>query len=130
VPIIGAPSAPAGGTAVPTDGTFANANWAEVFFTDHDYTGRTILTNGLLLADLSVGTSYLARTYLWSTGLSPAAWQKCFDLEYVDNAGNIGTLNSITSRRIGPEESMVGTISSTSGNKAADVRLRIQRGRH
>jgi hypothetical protein len=130
VPIIGAPSVPAGGTAVPTDGTFANANWAEVFFTDHDYTGRTILTNGLLLADLSVGTSYVARTYLWSTGLSTAAWQKCFDLEYEDNAGNIGTLNSITARRIGQEESSVRAISSTSGGKASDVLLRLQRGRY
>lgn len=130
MPIIGAPSAPAGGTSVPTDGTFANANWVEALYTDHDYTGRTILTNGLLLADLSIATSYIARTYLWSTGLATPAWQKVFDLEYVDNAGNIGTLQSITAIRIGGEESALKTISATSGGKAAQALLRLQRGRY
>lgn len=130
MPIVGTPSSPAGGTAVPTDGTFVNANWAEVFFSDHDYSGRTIVTNGLLLLDLSIGLARLARVYLWSTGLSPAAWQQVGDLLYEDNSNNIATLRSISMIREGAEESSLALVGSTSGNQAALVKLRLQRGRY
>lgn len=130
MPITGSPQAPAGGTAVPTDGTFANGNWVETFFTDHDFTGRTVLTNGLLLSDLSIGTAYISRNYLWNTALAVAAWQSVFDLKYTDNAGNIGTLRNVTPVRIGGEESSLMAMSSTSGGKIAVTRMRMQRGRY
>lgn len=129
MPIVGAPVAPGGGTTVLTDGSYANPNWAEVFYTDHDFSGRTILTNGLLLLDLSVTLSRLARVYLWSTGLATPAWQLCADLLYEDNANNIAVLRQISTMRVGAEESALSLIASTSAGQAARINLRLQRGR-
>jgi len=130
MPIIGAPAGLVGGSAVPTDGTFANANWVEALYTDHDYSGRTILTNGLLLLDFSIAQTRLARCYVWNTALSTAAWQQFADLVYFDNSSNSGTLQSITPVRIGAEESALIAIASTSGGQAAQFTFRLQRGRY
>ena len=130
MPVVGIPSAPTGGSAVPTDGTFASSSWVEVFDTHHDFTGRTILTNGLLLLDSSVGSTFLATVYLWSTGLATPAWQQCFNLAYFDNAGNQGTLRQISVIRVGQEESAVSLISQSSGNQIAQHVIRLQRGRY
>lgn len=130
MPIVGTPVAPTGGSAVPTDGTFASSGWVEVFYTDHDFSGRTILTNGLLLLDLSVTLSRIARIYLWSTGLATPAWQQVADLLYEDNSNNIATLRQISAVRVGQEESSLSVIAATSGNQAAHITLRLQRGRY
>lgn len=130
MPIVVSPPSIPGGTAVPTNGAFVNGNWVEVFDTHHDFTGRTIITNGLQLLDIQTGQQQLANCYLWNTALSTPAWQQWCQLANFDNAGNQATLRQISLIRTGPEESAVSLITSTSGNQVARYVIRLQRGRY
>jgi hypothetical protein len=120
-----------GSNPVPTSGgTFVNANWVEVFYSDHNFAGDCVITNGLQLLIFIQGTAHLCSAYLWNTATAQANWQKYADVNYQDVAGNIGTLQGYTQVRIGAEESSVVTTSSTSGGKNAQVKVRLQRGRY
>lgn len=120
-----------GSNPVPTaNGTFVNANWVEVFFSDHDFQGDCVITNGLQLLIFVQGSAHVCSAYVWNTALASANWQKYADVNYQDVAGNIGTLQGYALSRIGAEEASLVTVSSTSGNKNAQVRIRLQRGRY
>lgn len=117
---------------VPTSGgTFVNANWVEVFYTDHDFAGDCVVTNGLQLLLFQQGQARICQAYLWNTATSPTNWQQwTSSVAYIDVAGNGGTLQSYSLGRIGPEECSIKAFLSTSGGKSAQVRLRLQRGRY
>ena len=117
-----------GGNAVPTGGTFTNANWLEVFYTDHDFTGDCIITNGLLLLRFQAATAHVCTAYLWSTAQTTPGWLNFATLDYNDNAANAGTLRSYSLVRVGTEEAAIQAQSSTSAGNHASMRIRLGRG--
>jgi len=120
-----------GSNAVPVaGGTFVNANWVEVFHSDHVFTGDCVITNGLQLLLFEATQARLCTAYLWNTATATANWQNYATVKYQDVAANIGTLRGYTLIRVGPEESSLVATLSTSGNKNADVWIRLQRGRY
>lgn len=120
-----------GSNAVPVaGGTFVNANWVEVFYSDHSFVGDCVITNGLQLLLFVAGNSGTPSAYLWNTALATANWQLYATPSYNDVAGNSGTLRSYKLNRVGPEEVSLTAILSTDGNKNAQVDIRLQRGRY
>lgn len=118
----------AGGNAVPTNGSFTNANWVEVFGPAHDFAGDCVVTNGLLLLGFPAGVANVCTVYLWSTAQTTPGWLSAGTLVYNDNAGNVATLRSYTLQRVGINEVRLLTRSSTSAGNWAEVRLRLQAG--
>jgi hypothetical protein len=120
-----------GSNAVPSSGgTFVNANWVEVFYSDHNFTGDCVVTNGLQLLLFTAASANLCLAYLWNTATATANWQQYAQVNYQDVAGNIATLRSYKLNRVGPEECSLAAVLSTSGNKNARVNVRLQRGRY
>lgn len=110
---------------VPTSGgTFVDSHWVEVFGTDHDFVGDCVITNGLLLILLQVGSA--PTCYLWNTALAVATWQQCAIL-HADNADLVKAYSLI---RIGPEECAVVATHGFNVASTALISYRLQRGRY
>ena len=119
-----------GANGVPVAGGFVNANWVEVFGTDHDFVGDCVITNGFQLLLIQTGVAQLATAYFWNTAIATPAWNAYVFLNYFDNGGNGGTLRSYSLTRVGPEEVAIALIEATSGggNSVLET-IRLQRGR-
>jgi hypothetical protein len=111
-------------------GTFVHANWVEVFYSDHNFTGDCVITNGLQLLLFTAASANLCLAYVWNTALASANWQQYAQVNYQDVAANIATLRSYRLNRVGPEEASLSAVLSTSGGKSARVVVRLQRGRY
>ena len=120
-----------GTNPVPTSGgTFVNANWIEVFYSDHDFLGDCVVTNGLQLLLFQAGGGQTCTCYLWNTALATANWQQYATFGYDDNSlAGMATLRTYSLLHIGPEEVAIVTTSSNTA-AAAQVTLRVQRGRY
>lgn len=118
-----------GSNPIPTTGgTFINANWVEVFGTDHDFIGDCVITNGLLL--LQFGASTAVNSYVWNTALPLPNWHHWGDVYAYDQSGNGATIRSYSPIRVGSEECAVTLIWSTSIGQVQKTILRVQRGRY
>lgn len=114
-----------GGNAVPTNGTAFNANWVQVYGTQHDFQGDCIVTNGLLLLLFQVGQPGAPRLYLWNTQLSGGQWQQLYDLQYFDNAVSGGTLREVTLERVGLLWTQLRVALSTANGNWAQLRIAL-----
>lgn len=121
-----------GSNPVPTSGgTFVNANWVEVFWSDHDFAGDCVITNGLLLLLFQTGQPQIATVYLWNTALAAANWQQISLIRALDTGGVFATLQSYSLVRLGPEECSISPVLfQGSSNSAALAPIRLQRGRY
>lgn len=52
---------------VPIGGGFVNANWIEIFQSDHKFQGDMVITNGILLFLVQVGVAHIASMYWWNS---------------------------------------------------------------
>lgn len=111
-----------GTNPVPLAGLYVNANWVEVFGTDHNFIGDCVITNGLLL--LVPQPTGITLCYFWDTTVATPAWQGGPNLQ---PAGIV--LRSYSLDRVGAEEAGVTTICSDGAN-IFHVRYRLQRGRY
>jgi len=121
-----------GTNAVPTaaSGLFVNANWVEVFGTDHDFVGDCVITNGLqLILTVAGGTGHAL--YLWNTAAASVGWQQWANLNYLDNASaSGGKSRSYSLIRVGPEECSMAVQWDSATPQLARFVLRLQRGRY
>jgi hypothetical protein len=120
----------AGGNAVPAAPGFANANWVQVYGTQHDFVGDCIVTNGLLLLLFQAGVANAASVYLWNTNLTTPGWQSIGSVNYNDSGFTFGTVREINLDRVGPEEARIRIRLSTSAGNWAELRWKLQRGRY
>lgn len=116
----------AGGNAVPTNGTFLNASWVQVYGTQHDFTGDAVVTNGLLLLLFQQGVQGVS-VYLWNTKLATPAWQLQGMVRYFDAAVNAGTVREINLERVGLEQVKVRITASTSAGSWSRQVWRLRR---
>lgn len=111
-------------------GTFVNANWVEVFGTQHDFAGDMVVTNGLQLHLYVVGSAPCPLVYMWNTTLGTPTWQSIGSVQYQDNAGNAGTLRSYDIDRLGLQEVRVRARLNTSAGNWALLKTKLQAGRY
>lgn len=117
-----------GTNQVPTAGLFVNANWVEVFGTDHDFVGDCVLTNGFLLLLFQAGALGV-QVYFWNTALAVAAWQLYANpLGYLDTGFGGGTIRSYSPERIGAEEASLTVVFQSATPNGALLAFRLQRG--
>lgn len=121
-----------GSNAVPTaaSGLFVNANWVEVFYTDHNFVGDCVITNGLQLLLFQTGQAVTSTNYLWNTAAANVGWQQYGTFLYEDNASAIGTLRAYTLARVGMEECSLVAVDSSATPQMATKSIRLQRGRY
>ena len=105
---------------------YVNTNWVEVKFTDHDFKGDCVVTNGLQLLLFQPGVSRIATCYLWSTGQSSASWQQWATL---NAAAQSAALRNFTLLTVSPEECAL-VVNLTASNLLAAEVIRLQRGRY
>jgi hypothetical protein len=110
-------------------GTFVNANWVQIYGTQHDFVGDCVVTNGLLLLLYQVGQSGAPVVYFWNTSLTTPTWQQAGTVQYIDNGFAGSLLREINLDRIGLEEVRIQLRMSTgSGVNWAQFRQKLQRG--
>lgn len=113
---------------VPTSGNYVNANWVEARFTDHDFQGDCVLTNGYQMLLFHAGATPIATCYLWNLALSPQGWQQYATLTGINNGV---VLRSYTLRLVSPDECAIRTwVTAPSGNYLAGYDIRLQRDRY
>lgn len=117
-----------GSNPVPTAGAFSNANWVQVYGTQHDFVGDCVVTNGLLLLLFQPGTGQLCTAYLWNTQLGTPAWQSIGMIQYLDNAVSQATLREVNLDGIGLEEARVRVRASTPAGNWGEFNWKLQRG--
>jgi hypothetical protein len=110
-------------------GIFVHANWVEVFYSDHNFVGDCVITNGLQLLLFQVATQAICGCYLWNTATATANWQQYGTLKHYDNSVTLGFLRSYSLARVGPEEVALRAISINTGGMALHT-IRLQRGRY
>lgn len=115
---------------VPAAPGFLNANWVQVYGTQHDFVGDCVVTNGLLLLLFQAGGTQLCTVNLWNTSLGTPGWSAVGVIEYFDNAIASGVLRELNLERVGLEEVRLRLRSATSAGNWAEVRLKLQRGRY
>lgn len=113
---------------VPGPGTFVNTNWVEVFYTDHDFSGDCVITNGLQLLLFQVGAVGFS-AYLWNIALATPTWQLYGTVNYIENGFNGGTVRQYSLIRVSAEEAALALNASANG-QAATLTIRLQRGRY
>jgi len=111
-------------------GLFVNANWVELFGTDHDFVGDCVITNGLQLLLFQTGQTNLCLAYLWNTSAASVGWQQYGTLILQSNGAANSSLRSYSLIRVGPEEAAMSTISAGSDSQVQQVILRLQRGHY
>ena len=121
-----------GSNAVPTaaSGLFVNANWVEVFYTDHDFVGDCVITNGLRLLLFQTGQAVTSTNYLWNTAAANVGWQQTGTFLYEDNSNAAGTLRAYTLVRVGLEECAIVGVDSSATPQMAAKSIRLQRGHY
>jgi len=116
-----------GGNAVPTNGTFLNSNWVQVYGTNHDFQGDCVVTNGLLLLLFDTGTTSAPAVYVWNTQLVTPAWALAISAQYVDTVPSTGVLRDINLERVGYDITRVRVVVSTPNNSWAKMVWRLGR---
>jgi len=110
---------------VPTSGGFVHPSWVKVYGTGHDFTGDTVVTNGVLLLLFQPGQGQLCSVYLWDTSLGTPAWHLLGSVQWQDGSSNTGTLRSIDLDRVSPWEARLHLRASTSAGAWSLFRLRL-----
>ena len=120
-----------GGNAVPAAGAgFANANWVQVYGTQHDLTGDLVVTNGLLLLRMSPGGTGAPDLYLWNTQGTPG-WQQPASDQYKDSPSfNVGTIRGIDLLAVGYQSAIVRLTLGTSAGNYARFLLQLDAGQY
>ncbi len=121
----------AGGNAVPSAGSgFANANWVQVYGTQHDFTGDAVVTNGLLLLRMNQGGTGAPDVYLWNTN-GTAGWQQVASLQYKDSPSfNVGNIRGIDLLSVGYQAASVWLTLGTSAGNYARFRISLDAGQY
>lgn len=120
----------AGGNAVPTGGTFTNANWVQVYGRSHDFVGDCVVTNGLVLMLFQVGVAAVCQFYVWNTSLAVPAWQLVSPLNYKDNTPTVAQLRGFQFDILSPFESWIRCQAATSNGHWAQLELQLKGGRY
>ncbi len=120
-----------GGNAVPAAGAgFANANWVQVYGTQHDLTGDLIVTNGLFLLRMSPGGSGVPDVYLWNTQ-GTAGWNQLASDQYKDSPSfNVGTIRGIDLVAVGYQSAIVRVTLGTSAGNYARFLIQLDAGQY
>lgn len=111
---------------VPLTGAAVHANWLEVFYLDHDFTGDCVITNGLHLLLFQIGVAgQVAKLYLYSTGLSPVGWQAWANL----GSAGVSVLQQWSLTLVAPDECALDATCSGGGlGASALLHFRLLRG--
>lgn len=110
---------------IPTSGAFANANWVQVYSSNHNFVGDCVVTNGLLLLFFQVGLTASPRVYVWNTSLGTPTWAQVFDWQYYDNSISVGTLREVNIDRISLREVKIRTELSTANGNYANLFVKL-----
>ena len=120
-----------GTNPVPTSGgTFVNANWVEVFYTDHDFVGDCVVTNGLLLLLFQATVQQICKVYVWQTALAVANWQLIGTPDLSDSSNNGLICEAYSLACVGPEEVAVTCLQGGGNGEVMLGKVRLQRGRY